>query len=491
MRRLIAALLLAVTPLAAQRWANVNPEELSAELRRFLEVYAAVEQNAAAPPAPEQAIFSGAIPGMLRQLDPHSVFFDPAQFEQLKQMEQSTTKGFGSVVSVAPGRVIVLQTMPGSPSAKAGLMAGDEIVGVNAIALSLLEMEQIVEVLSRSRQEEAQLLVRRQGTSGLLQFKLVPEEMQSPSVDRSFLLREGIGFVRITSFEGKTPEDLYRAVEKLGGTHLRGLVLDLRDNPGGVMDSALSIAALFLKPGTRLLTARGRASDPRVFDVPKEASPYPFKLAVLVNGRTGSASEIVAGAVQDNDRGVIIGQPTYGKGLVQSVYPLGMGAGVALTTAFYYTPSGRSIQRPLRRGILAAETQAAGRPEYKTASGRVVLGGGGIEPDQILWPPRPSQLGMVIEATSSFTAFATEYLATHKVANTTWEVPNSALDAFQVYLSNHEIRPAVSDWSKDREWIRARLRQEIFNQALGVEFGDEIELRRDPLVRRALEILSR
>jgi carboxyl-terminal processing protease len=220
--------------------------------------------------------------------------------------------------------------------------------------------------------------------------------------------------------------------------------------------------------------------------------PYGFRLAVLVNGRTASAAEIVAGAIQDHDRGAVAGEPTFGKGLVQRVYPLSGDTGLALTTAFYYTPSGRSIQRPLKDSGLAAVSSAAARPEYRTDGGRVVKGGGGIEPDEIVFQEPLSPLGRVLDGSGVFPAFAGEWLPRHKdEARRGMEITPAILDEFQLFLSQRNIRPTVAEWSRERERIRARLLQEILNQAVGVEAGDEIELRRDPVVRRALRLLAK
>ena len=181
MLRLAAALLVAAATLPAQ-------DDLDRQMKSVIDAYALVEQNAADPVSSEQAFYQGAIPGLLRRLDPHSVFFDPGQFEQLKKMEASTQKGFGSVVSLLPGRVIVLQTMPGTPSAKAGLAPGDEILAINGYVISRLDLDQLTELLSQSRQQQAQLDVRRPGTNGLMRLVLTPEEMQAPSVERAFFL---------------------------------------------------------------------------------------------------------------------------------------------------------------------------------------------------------------------------------------------------------------------------------------------------------------
>src|SRR5690242_9974998 len=228
MFRSTAVLLCAAATLAAQ-------DDFDKQLRSIIGAYTLAAGNAADPVTPEQAFFGGAIPGLLRKLDPHSVFFDHDQFEQLKRMETSTQKGFGSVVSILPGRVIVLQTLAGTPSAKAGLQPGDEILAINGYIIAQLDLDQLPQLLEQSRQRPARLAVRRPGTAAMVSFNLYPEEMQSASVDRGYFLRGGIGYIRIASFEEKTTQQLKDAIEKLGGNHLGGLVLDLRNNPSGLV----------------------------------------------------------------------------------------------------------------------------------------------------------------------------------------------------------------------------------------------------------------
>jgi carboxyl-terminal processing protease len=474
-----------ILPLLFLFAAPPSTADMEAALKRFAQVLAVVKQEAAEPVNTEQAIYQGAIPGMLRRLDPHSIFFDPQQYEQLKEMEKSERKGFGTVVSLLPGRVIVLQAMAGTPSAKAGLQAGDEIIAVNNIALARLEFEQIIGFLGEARQHQAQLVVRRPGNARQLQFVLDPELMDAPSVDRAFMLQPGIGYIRVNAFDPQTAKQLKEAIEKLGGAKLTGLVLDLRDNLGGVVQTALESASYFLKPGQRLLSVKGRSIEGQDVDVPKTATPYGFRVAVLVNAKAASAAEIVAGALQDHDRAVIIGEPSFGKGLVQNVFTLTGNTALALTTAFYYTPSGRSIQKPLMTGQLEIERQ---REQFHTDSGRAVTGGGGIRPDLVIQPEMPTQLRIALDASGIMTSFATEYTRNHEVTEK-FDVTPSILEDFQVFAGEHSIQPPVGEWARERAWVQTRLKQEIFNQALGVAKGDEIEASRDPAVRAALERL--
>lgn len=481
------AVLLLLSPLA---FASDDPaEQMARELKKVIDVYNALDRDNADPIPPEIAFFQGAIPGMLRTLDPHSIFFDPGQYDQLKQMEKSEHKGFGTIVSVLPGRVIVLQAAPGSPSAKAGLAPGDEILAINGYVLARLEFEQLVQLLTEARQHEAILDVRRSGNARLMRMTLTPELMDTPSVDRAFILTGNIGYIRVTSFDQNTGKLVKETIEKLGGENLGGLVLDLRDNPGGVAQAALETAALFLKPGQVIFSIKGRAQKTEEVRVPKEATPYKFPVSILINGKTASASEIVTGALQDHDRASVFGQPSFGKGLVQNVYPLSNNTGVALTVAFYYTPSGRSIQHPLEGSTLES-TAASMKGTYHTDSGREVHGGGGIEPDEIVLPPEMDRLSMVLDASAALTNFANDYVHAHKIPEN-FEVTPEILDELQVFLSARDIRPSVGDWLNHRQWIQNRVKQEIMTLSFGVAKGDEIEMQRDPVVRRALEKLQK
>jgi carboxyl-terminal processing protease len=462
-------------------------EEVAQQLKRVLEVLQVAEDHFADPVALEKLVYQGAIPAMMRNLDPHSAFLDPGQFDQLRQMERSLSKGFGTVVSVLPGRVILLQVVPGAPASKAGLESGDEIIAVNNYAIAQLDMEQIVGLLSEARQSEARLYVKKPNDRQLAQITLKPETMESPSVDRAFLLEEGVGYVRATSFDGKTGQLMFEKIEALGGHALKGLVLDLRGNTGGVVDSSIQLASMFLPPEKLIVTVKGRNMRDSPAKVPNGSKPYAFPMAVLIDRKTASASEIVTGALQDHDRAVVIGEPSYGKGLVQSVFPLKQGAGLALTTAFYYTPSGRSIQKPLK-----GELDEATKPQetvFKSDTGKLLQGGGGIIPDFRSPGENPSRLRVVMEASGSFSTFAAEQAKKLSVTDD-YRLASETMDEFRSWLAERNILPSASEWSNDREWIRVRLHQEIVTIALGVAKGDVLEVKRDPAVRFALQKIT-
>jgi carboxyl-terminal processing protease len=255
------------------------------------------------------------------------------------------------------------------------------------------------------------------------------------------------------------------------------------------MTAALETASLFLQPGQEILRARGRNVPETIERAPAEAKPYTFPVALITNGKSASASEIVAGALQDHDRAVIVGEPSFGKGLIQSVYPLSGKAGLALTTALYYIPSGRSIQKPFPReefDLQATARHPNERTDFKTDKGRPVPGGGGIVPDIEALPPEMTAFRAAMEASGSFTEFAAEYVRDNKITEG-WEVPPQMLDRFQIWLSEHHIQPTLREYLAEREFIRLRLKTEIYNLALGVEKGDEVDAQRDPQIQKALQ----
>ncbi len=469
----------AATTLGAASTGPGHAAEAEGQARRFLEVFGLMGQRLAQPFDAAEAIYRGALPAMLSTLDPFSAFLDPQQLESLREMQRSTEKGFGSVVNLLPGRVIVLQTLPGSPSERAGIAPGDEILVLNGQPLAQLPVEQLVPMLASARQGRAQLMVKRPNFPNLLDMELVPAEMADPSVSRRFLLEPGIAYAKILNFEAATAAELHGVLTSLGGRSLNGLVLDLRGNPGGIIESAVQVAAFFLRPKDRILWIRGRDGEKEALRVPPGSKPFSFPLRILIDGRTASAAELVAGALQDHGRARLVGQRSFGKGLVQSVFELSGGTALALTTAFYETPSERSIQR---------WTSACG--EFQLAPCRTDGDEsgfrGGIEPDREAAPRPLSRLEQVLLASNSFLEFARDYVSLRGDIDRSFEPDNEMLDDFQVYLSQRHIRPALAEWSSTLGFVRSMLKQEVLNLTAGVAAGDEVEIRRDPVVAAAL-----
>ena len=470
--------------LAAIGSATTLPDEtapLEQQLTRLLEVFRLLDENLADSFDPAAAIYGGALPAMLQTLDPHSAFLDPFQFESLQEMQRSTEKGFGSVVNLLPGRVIVLQTLPDSPSARAGIAPGDEILVLNGQPLAYMPIEQLVAVLGNARQGRAELMVKRPHFTKLIEMSLIPAEMADPSVSRHFLIEPGLAYVKVLNFEAETAKELSEALEAMGGEELEGLVLDLRGNPGGIVESAVQVAAFFLEPGDRLLWVDGRGGPKEELRVPPGLKPYRFPIRVMIDERTASAAEIVAGALQDHQRARVLGLRSFGKGLVQSVFELSGGTALALTTAFYQTPEGRTIQRSLGA---CGEFQLAACDEEPAPEQR-----GGIEPDLITGPRPLSAFEQAMLASNSFLEFVRDYVANRSGFDETFEADNSMLDDFQAFLSERHIRPSIAEWSSTLQFIRSMLKQEVLNLTIGVAAGDEVEIRRDPAIQTAIREL--
>lgn len=459
------------------------------ELRRFVEAFSAISRESADPIPLAEAFEQGAIPGMLRTLDPHSLFFTPDQFSQFAAMQDSERKGFGTIISILPGRLILLQALPGSPAARAGLTAGDELLAVNNLDVAYLDVDQLTQLLESARQKDVELVVRHPGSDRPIEIRLSPQMMEKPTVDRAFEVTKGIGYLRITSFEAATGTLVKQTIEKLGGESLKALIIDLRNNHGGAVEAAIEIASLFLAPDQLIFTTNGRYVGAEDIYVSKTAIPYTFPISVLINGESASASEILSGALQDHDRGIVLGEPSYGKGLVQKVLPLNGGGGMALTTAFYYTPSGRSIQKPLNGGQLGASTRLMGKGNYRSDSGRPLGGGGGIQPDELVFPAPKNQLQTVLDATGSFTSFASVYRRDRRITEQV-QITDEMRELFRTYLFERRIQPNPVEWDVHRAWIDARLRQELITLEFGVAKGDELEARLDSVIQRAVTLLG-
>ncbi len=472
---------LVLLALALPAGLSVSQEsELERSVGQLTRVLAILEQKFVDPVDAEAALFNGAMPAMVRNLDPFSAFLDPDQFESLREMQRSTEKGFGSVLAVNHGRVDILQTLPESPMARAGVSPGDEIVGINGYWLAELNQDQLVAVLSEARQRQVDMLVRRPQFSRLIPLTLTPAELADPSVQLSFFPRPDIGYVRIVNFEAGTDVELREAVERLGGDSLEGLVIDLRKNPGGLVEAAVRTLTMFLEPDQRILWIEGRDGPKEEVRTPP-GEPYRFPLAVLIDSETASAAELVAAALQDHGRAALVGTHSFGKGLVQSVFELSGGAGLALTTARYLSPDSRTIQRPIGK-CGDFQLSPCGDEDEPTARG-------GIEPD-VVAIRNYTPFETVMKASESFLDFAKQYVQGDRVIDENFEPSPQMLDEFQLFLSQRRIRVTLAEWTSAMDFIRANLKQEVFNLTLGVESGYKVEMRSDPTVLAAIEALT-
>jgi carboxyl-terminal processing protease len=326
-------------------------------------------------------------------------------------------------------------------------------------------------------------------------YDLKPAEVALPSVDKSFLLSPGIGYLHLSGFEQKTPQEVLDALVQLASPPLEGLLLDLRDNHGGVVDAAIAVAGLFLKPDTLVMTARGRSSAEKAYRTTPASKQFDLPMIVLVNGDTASAAEVLAAALQDHDRAVIAGEPTYGKGVVQSVTALSEDTGLALTTAQYFTPSGRSLQRPLPGTALAAPGReldpAANSSHFSTDDGRPLAPSGGITPDVEIPSRRLDPWLAFLNQTGTFTNFAAQYLELHGRANRSLEPDAAMLGDFKEFLSREGVRTPEEYWDKDQDYLKLRIKVELLDLVSGLSSGEEVETKGDPQVQKAASIFSK
>jgi carboxyl-terminal processing protease len=346
---------------------------------------------------PTDSLFHKAAQGLLLGLeDPYSTLLEGDDFKQLTEQTTGNYGGLGIQIDVRDGWITVVAPLPETPAERAGIEAGDQIVALDGKSTQNLNQDEAVKTLRGEAGTTAKIQVRRPGIASLLDFSIKREVIHFRSVQPGTMVGDGIGFVQLRSVSETSTQEMQEEIERLRKAGMRSLILDLRRNPGGLLDQGVAVTDLFLDPGQQIVSTRGRAEGMSRIAADSHNQLWPeMPVVVLVDEFSASAAEIIAGALQDNDRAVLVGTPTFGKGLVQSLFNLGNGSALKLTTARWYTPSGRSIQRTAKtedEQLRQVENIAAGRdslatdslPDHKTVSGRVVKGGGGIVPDRIV-----------------------------------------------------------------------------------------------------------
>ena len=480
-----------------------------------------------------------AIQGMLSTLDPHSAYFPYSEFKKLKEDQDSKFYGIGVTIVQHRDGVYVQSAVEGAPAAKLGLRYGDRIVEVDGKDSRDWTSEQVSKNVRGSLGEPVTIKVERAGSAAPMYFTIVRAAVPLPTIRNAYMVRPGTGYIGLTGgFQRSSDEELAKAMKTLQEQGMRQLILDLRGNPGGLLEQAVDVASEFLPRGQVIVSVKGRTeeySEPIVYKS-TGSDPATLPLVVLINRNTASASEIVAGAIQDHGRGLIVGETSFGKGLVQRVYQLPFNTGLTLTTARYYTPYGRSLQRDYSNGSLydyytrhdLEETQPPpptsngprnleaplalasptphphSGPGVQTAVGRVFYGGGGITPDiEIREPANTPTRARIIEAAFHFTrqlaAGVLPGLESYKVDKvqygknakpTDYPITDRVVEAFRNFLRtqpDYHVLPAQVD--EDLEFTKLRLRQEIITASFSNDAGARILLDSDVQVLRALEAL--
>jgi carboxyl-terminal processing protease len=491
---------------------TATQDRVTERYRMYTSALAAIENDYVEPPESSQLVY-GSIDGMLRTLDPHSTFFDPKTYAQMRERQEGKYYGLGITISSIDGDITVVSVFEGSPAHRTGIRRGDVIANIEGQTAKGFSTDQAVAKLKGPKGTKVNIDIRRTGVDGLINLTVDRDEVNIVTVKTSFMIAPGTGYVRLQDFSDTTDTELTAAFKKLTVEGMQRLVLDLRDNPGGPLVQAIAVTSHFLKKGDMVVYTRGRiANSDDDYRVTAQGAQLSVPLVVLVNRGSASASEIVTGAMQDHDRGVIVGETTFGKALVQSVYRISNGAAVALTTAHYYTPSGRVIQRPWDQSFdeyltYSLRDQEANRPhpasELKfTDVGRKVYGGGGIEPDHFIPGPvegfNPARFARLLATPGGpFAAFSRSFTAegdtrpgaksgaVHKVARG-WVVTDAVVDEFKQMLIKRGIKVDEASFKTDLAFIKAEIKYEVDSELFGQEESRKNLTRVDPQAQAAL-----
>lgn len=490
-------------------------DSVNEQFDAFASALAAVEANYVDEVDTERLVYR-AITGMLQTLDPHSNFMDPRSYAQLRERQEGRYYGLGIQINVFDDGITVMSLFEGSPAYRSGIRRGDviaEIEGENAIGMS---SDQAVRRLRGPKGSSVNVSMRRDGYDDLINLQVERDEITIATVKSAFMVDDDTAYVRLGDFSETSNDELARALATLGeGGGFTRLVLDLRGNPGGPLDQAIKVSNQFLPNGDMIVYTRGRiANSDQDYHAREQGKHTEQPLIVLVNRSSASASEIVAGAIQDHDRGLIVGETTFGKALVQSIYRVSHGAGLGLTTARYFTPSGRMLQRPWDGTFDEYLTYSLREPEIPlhapsdrklTDAGREVFSGGGIEPDHLITGPiegfDPSRFGRLLAARREFASFARRFTAAgdtrvtvkgrdREIVEQGFVVDQRLLDAFKEHVRGHGLTVSEDAFADDVDFIRAMIHFEVDTDLFGEAEARRNLFQQDPQAQFSLSLFD-
>jgi carboxyl-terminal processing protease len=511
------AVLVLVTALLAGTWAVGRVQESSdntyANIERFIQVLTKVRDHYVEPVTTDK-LMDSAIRGMLRTLDPYSQYLDKEEAERLETTTHGSFGGIGISIGIRDSWVTVISPIEGTPAWRAGIQGGDRIIKIDGASTEGLSLDDAMKKMRGEKGTKVELSIFREGRDKPMDFTITRDIIQIKSVPYAGVLSNGVGYIRLSNFSERSREEIDAAIAKIEKQNPRGLILDLRYNPGGLLSQAVEVSEEFTPRGKKIVYTRGRdATQNRDFYSSAGDPHTKYPLIVLVNQWTASASEIVSGAVQDLDMGVVVGQPTFGKGLVQTVIPLTRsvrGPKLKLTTAKYYTPSGRCIQKEeqLKDGALASEDEEDDAedeevslpdslqakkplPEYKTEMGRIVYGGGGIVPDIEIDEIKFPRLVEDIESKQIFFKYAVKYASKHKEAPAGFTVTPAMREDFAQLLKAEKFEFQADSLAQAQRFIDTGIRREIARRYSGDEEAYKVALEDDEQVRQAAGLIDR
>jgi carboxyl-terminal processing protease len=483
------------------RATTASADDYQTAVRDFTRVLNVVQNNYADTVDVDKAVYQGAIPGMLRMLDPHSSFFDAKQFSLLREDQRGKYYGVGMIVAPRENHTVVMAPYAGAPAYNAGIRPGDVIVKVDDKSTDGLSTTEVADMLKGPKGTVVKITISREGYAEQLVFTVTRDEIPRHSVDIAFMLKPGVGYIRLSGFNETTDREIADALKQLNASSLDGLILDMRGNPGGLLNEAVAVGDMFLDKNQLIVSHHGRTSPERRYYAVRGNQGVTVPLVILVNNNSASATEIVSGAVQDHDRGLIVGETTFGKGLVQTVTGLSENTGLALTTARYYTPSGRLIQRDYKSVSLYEYHYERKVPDHPTEvkltdSGRQVTGGGGITPDIAVPAPKLTKFEQLLyrddvfwPAETGVGGFTRYYLGNKPAITKDFEADDNVMRVFREYLSKHNVRYTEPEMAEGLAWIKRKIKQEVFMSTFSQQEGFKVLLEADPQVQKAVEAI--
>ena len=473
------------------------PESFYLHLEAFASVLSLVETTYAEPIDVNPAL-ARSIQRMLSRLDPHSSFYDPKTFGELRAYQGGNFSGIGARVAPVDGKMMVLSTIPGSPAEESGIRPGDIILSVGGVSTKHRPGPEVVRLLRGPRDTRVELSIERMGVDRPLGIQVRRKEIPEPSLPVSYAILPGVVYLQLVGFTATTEDEVDQALKPFL-SDLQGLVVDLRDNMGGNLQSAIGVADRFLALNQVILVTKGRLPNSNVkYLAVRGYDREPYPLVVLINERTASAAEILAGAIQDARRGVVVGENSFGKGLVQTVFSLSGGNGLSLSTAKWFTPNGRMIQRNYKnRSLLEylklVETLQSGRSPARPrlAGSPSQAGDGGISPDVLAESISMTSFQRRLVSRHLFFAFAREFKARYPVLAGTAIVSPLVLEEFRDYLTARELIHSDQEFEDHLPFIRRRLRSRLLLLSLQTKESIKVDLGGDPQIIQALASLPR
>jgi carboxyl-terminal processing protease len=497
------------------RSALATDDKIPEHYKAFTAALTAIETNYV-DKVDSEALVTSSIRGLLSTLDPHSSYFTPREYAQMRERQQGTYYGIGVSIQVFDGDVTAMNVFEGSPAYKKGIRRGDILANVEGEDAKGWTVEQAQRKLRGPKGTTVNVGVKRRGYEEMIKFQLTRDEVYIPTVPAYFMIDSTTGYIRMQDFGENTDRDVKHALRDLAGKGMRRLVFDVRNNPGGPLDQAIKVSNEFLPKGNMIVYTRGRVQNAdQDYRAELESEFTEMPIVLLANRNSASAAEIVTGALQDHDRAYVVGETTFGKALVQSVYKISSNAGLALTTAHYYTPSGRLIQRPWDAAFdeylsYSLRDQDKEKPHSaadlkRTDAGRPVYSGGGIEPDKRVAGPiegfNPGRFGRALYARGTFASYAQKFAAEgdtrvtqrstgRQTVKRDFKVDDAMVSDFKEQLKTDHLKVDEEGFKKDFEFIRAMLRFEIDNALFGIADARRHLIEVDPQAQAALTMFG-